>query len=129
MTPLTPRRQCSAASVLRERLEESLAAGAITTVDIVDFLDEVEPWAKQHVFLFDGGDGLVEGWQDMDTLRGQLAEANVAELLDGRLPLGLPGGAYAVVDPRPAGAVRDDRRPLTVGRPTVRQYIAALKRR
>src|SRR5437867_647670 len=75
---------------LRERLEENLADGTITIVDIVDFLDEVEPWSKQHVFLYDGGDGLVEGWQDDDALRARLTEANVDELLDGRLPLVLP---------------------------------------
>jgi len=75
---------------LRERLEENLANGTITIVDLVDFLDEVEPWSKQHVYLYDGGDGLVEGWQNADTLRARLADANVAELLDARLPLVLP---------------------------------------
>lgn len=75
---------------LRERLEENLANGRITVVDLVDFLDEVEPWSKQHVFLYDGGDGLVDGWRDADAVRARLAEANVARLLDERLPLVLP---------------------------------------
>lgn len=75
---------------LRERLEENLLAGTITIVDLVDFLDEVEPWSKQHVFLYNGGDGLVQGWRDSNALRARLAEANVAELLDARLPLVLP---------------------------------------
>ncbi len=75
---------------LRERLEENLANGAITIVDLVDFLDEVEPWSKQHVFLYDGGDDLVEGWRNADAVRARLAAANVAALLDERLPLALP---------------------------------------
>ena len=75
---------------LRERLEESLAAGTITIVDLVDFLDEVEPWAKQHVFLYDGSNGLVEGWHDAGALRARLEEATVAGLLESRLPLVLP---------------------------------------
>jgi len=75
---------------LRCRLEENLANGAITIVDIVDFLDEVEPWSKQHVFIYDGGDGLVEDWRDADAARARLEEAGVAELLDERLPLVLP---------------------------------------
>jgi len=75
---------------LRERLEENLLAGTLTIVDLVDFLDEVEPWSKQHVFLYNGGDGLVQGWRDGNALRARLGEANVAELLDARLPLVLP---------------------------------------
>src|SRR5438552_3595876 len=39
---------------LRERLKGNLHAGTITIVDLVDFLDEVEPWSKQHVFLYNG---------------------------------------------------------------------------
>src|SRR5205085_1974546 len=57
---------------LRERLEENLLAGTITTVNLVDFLDEVEPWSKQHVFLYNGGDGLVQGWRDTGALRERL---------------------------------------------------------
>lgn len=75
---------------LRQRLEENLASGAITVVDLVDFLDEVEPWSKQHVYLYGGSDDLVGGWQDADGLRARLTAANVVELLDGRLPLVLP---------------------------------------
>jgi hypothetical protein len=75
---------------LRERLEESLLATTITTVDLVDFLDEVEPWAKQHVFLYQGGDGLVAGWRDAEALQARLAEANVAQLLNARIVLALP---------------------------------------
>src|SRR6266508_6460423 len=75
---------------LRERIEENLASGTITIVDLVDFLDEVEPWSKQHVYLYNGGDGLVADWQDGNALRGRLRAANLAEVLDARLPLVLP---------------------------------------
>jgi hypothetical protein len=75
---------------LRERLEENLDDGTITIVDLVDYLDEVEPWSKQHVFLYEGGEGLVEGWRDRDQLRARLGEAGAGELLDARLPLVLP---------------------------------------
>jgi hypothetical protein len=75
---------------LRQRLEENLLAGTITIVDLVDYLDEVEPWSKQHVFLYDGGDGLVDAWRDEGQLRERLAEAGVGALFDARLPLVLP---------------------------------------
>ena len=75
---------------LRDRLEANLLDGRISPVDLVDFLDEVEPWSKQHVFLYTGGDGLVQGWRDAGALRVQLEAANVAGLLDARLPLVLP---------------------------------------
>jgi hypothetical protein len=75
---------------LRERLEENLADGMITIDDIVDFLDEVEPWAKQHVFLYTGGDGLVGDWEDIERLRTRLREAGYGDLLDARLPVVLP---------------------------------------
>ena len=42
------------------------------------------------MFLYNGGDGLVQGWRNADALRTRLTEANVVELLDARLPLVLP---------------------------------------
>lgn len=75
---------------LRGRLEENLASGKFRVIDIVDFLDEVEPWSKQHVVLYNGADGLTQGWDNDSALRARLAEADVAELLDERLPLVLP---------------------------------------
>lgn len=75
---------------LRDRLEENLANGTFTVTDIVDFLDEVEPWSKQHVFFYDGADGLTAGWKDPDALRKRLEQADAADVLDERLPLVLP---------------------------------------
>src|SRR4051794_14766542 len=75
---------------LRDRLQEKLAEGRFTVVDLVDFLDEVEPWGKQHVFLYDGGDGLVGDWQDAEAIRRRLAEVGLERLLDERTPLALP---------------------------------------
>jgi hypothetical protein len=75
---------------LRERLEQTLTVGTIEMVDLIDFLDEVEPWGKQHVFLYDGSDRMVEGWRNSDALRARLGHAHVRQLLDARLPLMLP---------------------------------------
>lgn len=38
---------------LRDRLCEALEDGTITTEDLVELLDSVESWGRQHVFLYD----------------------------------------------------------------------------
>jgi hypothetical protein len=75
---------------LRERLVDSLHTTAVTVDQLVEFLDEVEPWSKQHVYLFDGDDGIVNAWRDPARVHQRLARANLAELLNAHLPLILP---------------------------------------
>ena len=65
---------------LRKRLEASLDS-AFTLDDLVSYLDQVEPWGKQHVILLEAESSVASGWQDADAVRGRLAEAGVEHLL------------------------------------------------
>lgn len=38
---------------LRERLSEALEDGTVTTDDLVEILDTVESWGRQHIFLYE----------------------------------------------------------------------------
>ncbi|MDA0591459.1 MAG: SAP domain-containing protein [Planctomycetota bacterium] len=40
--------------VLRERVEKALGGGSVTIPQIVEYLDSVVPWGKQHVYLYKG---------------------------------------------------------------------------
>ena len=46
--------------VLRDRLQEALDEGDLTYEEVVNFLDSVAPWGKQHVILYKGPRGDVK---------------------------------------------------------------------
>ena len=39
---------------IRSRIEDALSDGTVSSSQIVQFLDDVIPWGKQHVFLYKG---------------------------------------------------------------------------
>src|SRR5881397_947913 len=49
---------------LRERLQEALDGGELTYESLVDFLDSVASWGKQHVFLYHGPRSDQQAWKD-----------------------------------------------------------------
>ncbi|MGD0999481.1 MAG: hypothetical protein ABSA67_02175 [Candidatus Brocadiia bacterium] len=75
---------------LRERVQEALDEERLTHAQLVEFLDSVAPWGKQHVFLFTGPRTDVRIWRDVDHVRRQLERHGVGNLLNARLPLILP---------------------------------------
>jgi hypothetical protein len=75
---------------LREVLEGAVAEGEISTEDIVSYLDEVEPWGKQHVFLYSVPQEINQAWMEPAAIRNLLAAAGVADLLDESVSLALP---------------------------------------
>ena len=75
---------------LRERVEAALADGSVTYDDIVRFLDEEEPWGRQHVFLFGVDEGAVAEWRDAGAVERRLQNHGLAEVLDQSLLLRLP---------------------------------------
>lgn len=77
---------------LRERLEEALKKGRLTHERLVEFLDSVAPWGKQHVFLYKGPRGDLEAWKDAGHVLGLLKQHRLGRLLNARLPLILPDG-------------------------------------
>jgi len=75
---------------LRECIEKYIEEGTLEYKDLVNFLDAVVPWGKQHVFLYDGPETLVEEWRDENFVNKKIKENNISKYLNARLPLILP---------------------------------------
>lgn len=75
---------------LRERLQEALKNGGLGYERLVDFLDSVAPWGKQHVFLFTGPRADVKAWKAPNHVLGLLKQHRLGKLFNARLPLVLP---------------------------------------
>jgi len=83
-----PSAQCKAE--LREVLCKAIGNGTLTTDAIVDFLDEVTPWGKQHVILYRGPKDSAKNWRDSAWVKVTLKQHDLSTLLGKRLPLVLP---------------------------------------
>jgi len=77
-------------SDLRERLHEALEEGRLGYEQLVDFLDSVVPWGKQHVFLYTGPRSDLRSWKAPDQLLDRLKHHRLGKLFNARLPLILP---------------------------------------
>jgi len=75
---------------LRERVQEALDGGDLAYERLVDFLDSVAQWGKQHVFLYQGPPGDMQTWKDPDHTQHLLKEHRLGKLFNARLPLILP---------------------------------------
>jgi len=76
---------------LRERLQGALDAGKLTYERLVEFLDSVAPWGKQHVFLYHGPRNDMRSWKDPAHAERLLKQHRLGKLFNARLPLILPG--------------------------------------
>ncbi len=77
-------------SEMRERIQDALDEGRLTVEQLVEFLDSVAPWGKQHVFLYDGPRGDVKPWKDSVYVLGKLKRHQLEHLFNANLPLVLP---------------------------------------
>jgi hypothetical protein len=75
---------------LRDRLEEALKKDGLSYERLVEFLDSVAPWGKQHVFLYNGPRGDLKEWKTPDHVLGLLKQHRLGKLFNARLPLILP---------------------------------------
>jgi hypothetical protein len=75
---------------LRERLQEALDEGRIAYAQVVEFLDSVIPWGKQHVFLYTGPRDDLRSWKNPDHVSQRLKQHHLGKLFNARLPLILP---------------------------------------
>lgn len=75
---------------LRSRLEDALKKGRFKYERLVEFLDVVAPWGKQHVFLYKGPRGDLQTWKDADHVLGILKQHRLGKLFNAQLPLILP---------------------------------------
>jgi hypothetical protein len=87
---------------LRATLHDALASGALPEKDLVGFLNEAEPWTKQHVFILSSPTGLMSNWVQVDLdarLKAALSEG-MAYAPDELLP-----EAMSIVDVRRQDAI------------------------
>lgn len=75
---------------IRERIERAIARGELLSNRIVQFLDEVTPWGKQHVYLYDGPSNSIAEWRNRDWVQSHLKRHRLGKYLNASLPLALP---------------------------------------
>lgn len=75
---------------IRTRLEEALEKESLSLAQIVQFLDEVIPWGKQHVYLYKGPQTSIANWRKPDWLENHLKKHRCGKYLNASLPLVLP---------------------------------------
>lgn len=75
---------------LRKRVAEALAEKKLTHERIVEYLDTMAPWGKQHVFLYNGPRSGSKPWRDPDHVLTGLKRHRLGKLFNARLPLILP---------------------------------------
>jgi hypothetical protein len=74
----------------RNRIEEALGDGTLSPKQLVQFLDEVVPWGKQHVFLYKGPKSSIANWKKPDWMAKLLKEHRLSTYLNKALALALP---------------------------------------
>jgi len=71
-------------------VREGIENDSIDYADLVNHIDTIIRWGKQHVFLYDGPESEVENWRDSDYFHARLQLGRVSNLLSEKLPLILP---------------------------------------
>lgn len=75
---------------IRGRIEDALSGGTLAFAQLVQFLDEVIPWGKQHVFLYKGPRSSIASWKKTDRLAKLLKQHRLGKYLNAKVPLALP---------------------------------------
>lgn len=74
----------------RARIEEAVEDGSLSLPQIVEFLDSVIPWGKQHVYLFKGPTSSIANWRNEAWVEQLLKKHRLAKYLNANLPIVLP---------------------------------------
>jgi hypothetical protein len=75
---------------IRSPIEVALRDGTLSFAHLVQFLDEVIPWGKQHVLLYKGPRTSIANWKNTDWLANLLKQNRLGKYLNAQLPLALP---------------------------------------
>ncbi len=67
-----------------------MAGGALSLSTIVQYLDEVIPWGKQHVYLYTGPQTSIDNWRKTAWVAKLLKKHRFGKYLNASLPLALP---------------------------------------
>jgi hypothetical protein len=76
--------------VLRLRIEDQIHNGKLTIEQVLQYLDEVVPWGKQHVFLYQGPQNLNPNWRNESWVDKLLKSHRLKTLLNQKRSLALP---------------------------------------
>lgn len=75
---------------LRERIQEYLAGDQLNFAELVELLNTIVPYGKQHVYLYDGPEGEVDTWRDRTKATNILTQNELLQYTEASLPLALP---------------------------------------
>lgn len=75
---------------LQARIEEMLGEETLSLSQIVQYLDEVIPWGKQHVYLYKGPKVPIDDWRKTNWVAAHLKKYRFGKYLNARLSLVLP---------------------------------------
>jgi hypothetical protein len=75
---------------LRARIEDALAKRSIRVNDIIEYVDELDGWGDQHVYLYSAPEGLLPVWRSESSVREILRGARKLSLLNAHTPVVLP---------------------------------------
>jgi hypothetical protein len=76
--------------VLRLRIEDQIHDGKLTFEQVLQYLDEVIPWGKQHVFLYQGPQNPNLNWRNESWVNKLLQSHRLKSLLNQKRSLALP---------------------------------------
>lgn len=75
---------------IRTRIEDALGDGTLSLSEVVQFLDEVIPWGKQHVYLYRGPQSSIADWRKTAWVTQLLKKHRLGKYLNATLSLVLP---------------------------------------
>src|SRR6266481_968169 len=75
---------------LIERIKALVEEGTIALSDVVVVLDDVEPWRRQHVYLFEGPETDLIQWKSAAAFKDILKKHHVGKFLNTHVPMILP---------------------------------------
>jgi hypothetical protein len=89
---------------LRERILAGLGNHTLTLSGLVDLLDRIEGWGKQHVYMLNVPPAFSTRWRDTAWVTGHLNRHHLGEMINQKMPLILPS------DPRLSAVLATDTR-------------------
>lgn len=81
---------------MRSEIQDALDSSSITFADIIAFLDETEPWAKQHIYLLQGPQVGASQWRRSDYVLDLLKQHKLSHLYNRRTVAILPSHTHLI---------------------------------
>ena len=75
---------------LLENIKKWVNDKTLHYIDLIELLDSVSPWGKQHVILYYGPTSDISNWRNINWVTSHLTKHNMGKYLNTRLPLILP---------------------------------------